>query len=325
MTARPTFICGVRCMMTTNSNIDVQNRDAMYNPILQVVKKLGGSATTSEIERDIIGEMGFDDRILEPTYPDGKPQFLKAVGFVRLQLTRSGYLENVAETARKGVWALTEEGATTETVDPKEVQRRYRAVERQKRRGRESATTREGSSNLTDLDDGATDTPADDDSAWRQQLMEMLLNMDPSAFERLCQRVLRESGFAEVNVTVQSGDGGIDGNGILLIQDIISIPVAFQSKRYQGSVGAPEVQKLRGSLSRPGERGLLITTGTFTPQARRVAQEGASVIDLIDGDALLEKLKERKLGVKVEMVEQTTVETGWWESNYGVTISDTVS
>lgn len=306
--------------MTTNSNTDIPRKDATYNPILQVVKKLGGSATTSEIENDIVQEMGFDDSILQPTYSDGKPQFLKIVGWARLELMKAGYLENIAETARKGVWALTEEGATTETVDPKEVYRRYRAIDRQKRSRHEAAATRKGSSGP---DDELTDTALDDDSAWSQQLMDLLLNMDPSAFERLCQLILRRSGFTAVAVTGKTSDGGIDGTGVLRIEGLISFPISFQCKRYKGSVSAPVVREFRGALGRQAERGLLMTTGTFTRDAiAEATREGAVPIDLIDGDALLDKLKELELGVKVEMVEQTTVDTAWWESNYGISFSD---
>ena len=306
--------------MTTNSNTDSPNKGEMYNPILRVVKKLGGSATTSEIESDIIGEMGLDDSILDATYSDGKSQFLKGVGWARHELTRAGYLENVSQTTSYGVWALTAEGSETVEVDPEEVKRRYRAAYRQVRRERQaSVRTRQFASEYTD--NGQGDAPPDDDSAWRDRALGILLAMEPSAFERLCQRVLRQSGFTDVNVTGHSGDGGIDGNGTVRIGGLISFPILFQCKRWKGSVGSGVVRDFRGAMQGRADRGLIITTGTFSYDATKEAsRDGAPPIDLIDGDALLDKLKELRLGVRVEMVEQTTVDAGWWGSNFGVTV-----
>ncbi len=293
----------------TSLSNDVPSKSELYNPILRAFRELG-SATMPELVAQIIESMHLREDILDDLIPsDGTPTLQKRIGWARLELKHCGYVENVS----RGVWTISESGQNIGEVDPTEVLRRSLDVQR---------TSGKPSREEPETDDDYADEGDDGDSVWRRHLRKILLEMDPTAFERLCGVILRAFGCTDVNVTRRSSDGGIDGTGTLLIQGMISFPIAFQSKKYQGSVGAPEVQQLRGSLSRPGERGLLITTGTFTPQARRVAQEGASVIDLIDGDALLDKLKERELGVKVEMVEQTTVETGWWESNYGVSLSD---
>src|SRR5207244_2458619 len=69
----------------------------------------------------------------------------------------------------------------------------------------------------------------------------------PPAFERLCQRLLREEGFIKVEVTGHSGDGGIDGIGILRVS-MLAFPVFFQCKRYKGSVGAGAVRDFRGAM-----------------------------------------------------------------------------
>jgi len=129
-----------------------------------------------------------------------------------------------------------------------------------------------------------------------------------AAFERLCQRLLREFGFIKVEVTGKSGDGGIDGTGVLRV-NLLSFHVLFQCKRYSGSVGAGAVRDFRGAMVGRTDKGLIITTGTFTADARREAtRDGAPAIDLVDGDALCDLLKDRRLGVTVEMVEQVTVD-----------------
>ena len=123
--------------------------------------------------------------------------------------------------------------------------------------------------------------------------------MDPYAFERLAQRLLRECGFSQVEVTKKSGDGGIDGIGKLRISGIVCFSVAFQCKRYSGQVSAPEIRQFRGSLSNSIEKGIFITTGTFTKAAREEAASFAKQqIDLMDGEELINKLAEYELGLK---------------------------
>lgn len=123
--------------------------------------------------------------------------------------------------------------------------------------------------------------------------------MDPYAFERLTQRVLRECGFTDVIVTKRSGDGGIDGYGKLRINGVISFNIAFQCKRYQGSVGAPEIRDFRGSLTKNIEKGVFITTGSFSKAARDDAENmGKQQIDLIDGEDFIDMLAEYSIGLK---------------------------
>jgi restriction system protein len=132
--------------------------------------------------------------------------------------------------------------------------------------------------------------------------------LDPSAFERLCQRLLRESGFTKVEVTGRSGDGGIDGVGVLKI-GLLSFHVLFQSKRYTGSVVPGEIRDFRGAMVGRVDKGLFITTGRFTKEAEREAvRDGAPAIDLIDGVELCHLLKKLELGVRIETVERVYVE-----------------
>ena len=139
--------------------------------------------------------------------------------------------------------------------------------------------------------------------------------LDPSAFERLVQRLLRESGFIQVEVTGRTGDGGIDGKGIAKIHGFMSFHVLFQCKRYKGSVGSGEIRDFRGAMVGRADKGLFITTGTFNPAALKEAtRDGAPPIDLVDGDELVEKLKELELGMKIELVEKVNIDEAWFEN-----------
>jgi restriction system protein len=161
------------------------------------------------------------------------------------------------------------------------------------------------------------DDEAGTDGGWENQLLDVLGKMDPIAFERLCQRLLRESGFTEVEVTRRSGDGGIDGHGLIRIGGLISFPVLFQSKRYASNIGPDVVRDFRGAMMGRADKGLIITTGGFTREARREAtRDGAPPIDLIDGQTLVMKMKDLGLGVQVitRQVEEVRVDSEWFRT-----------
>ena len=153
-----------------------------------------------------------------------------------------------------------------------------------------------------------TEETENNESGWQHKINELLLQMSPSAFERLCQRLLRESGFTQVEVTGRSGDGGIDGIGVLRLGGFLSIRVLFQCKRYKGSIGTGVVRDFRGAMVGRTDKGLIVTTGNFTPAAKREAtRDGAPEIDLVDGEQLIDKVKELSLGVSTEEVKTERV------------------
>jgi restriction system protein len=145
---------------------------------------------------------------------------------------------------------------------------------------------------------------------WKEKLYAILTQkLTPAAFERLVQRLLRESGFTHVEVTGRSGDGGIDGRGIARVHGLLSFHVLFQCKRYKGAVGPGEIRDFRGAMTGRADKGLFITTGTFTPAAvKEATRDGAPPIDLLDGAEVVEKLRELSLGVLIEKIEVVRVE-----------------
>jgi restriction system protein len=154
-----------------------------------------------------------------------------------------------------------------------------------------------------------------ENKTWQDELMEMLLSISPDAFERLIQRLLRESGFSQVEVTGKTGDGGIDGKGIFKIAGLISFNVLFQCKRWRNSVSASEIRNFRGALQGRADKGLFATTGSFTRDAiKEASRDGATPIDLLDGEALTNKIKELKRGLSIERVEQITINKKWFEN-----------
>lgn len=217
--------------------------------------------------------------------------------WARNYLKNYGLLENSA----RGVWSLTEEGYKTISVDKKKVTGHVRALHASRRQ-------------VAPEDVDETEAPTIDEIGWKEELLDLLKTIEPSAFERLSQRLLRELGFINVEVTGRPGDGGIDGKGNLSIGSVITFRVVFQCKRYKDSVSSEAIRQFRGAVEGRADKGLIVTTGKFTRNAREEAQrDGALAIDLLDGDELAEKLKELRLGVNVSLVENVSIDAEWFD------------
>lgn len=274
----------------------VPSYDALMNPLVQSLKALGGSGTVEEITGKVSEIVKLTDEQLEVLHnpaSGGMTELEYRLAWSRTYLKRYGIIEN----STRGVWALTPKGTKIDSVDERDVVRTVRA--QLKKEHEENGN-------------GKEPLP---ESTWRDELLDTLLKMPPNGFERLAQRLLRESGFTQVEVTGRSGDGGIDGKGIMRLGGLLSFHVIFQCKRWQGSVAANQVRDFRGAMVGRADKGLLITTGSFTKDAMREAtRDGAPAIDLVDGDQFLDKLKELGLGVKTRTVEveEITVDREWF-------------
>ena len=140
---------------------------------------------------------------------------------------------------------------------------------------------------------------SDAEMSWRADVLNTIDEMDAPAFERLIQRVLRESGFVQVEVTGRSGDGGIEGKGVMRLGGLLIYRVFFQCKRYKGSVNASTVRDFRDAMLDRTKKGYLITSGSFTRKALIEATgDGALSLDLIDGNQLINIMKDLELGIK---------------------------
>ena len=278
--------------------------DAMMNPTLQALQELGGSGTVTEIYDRVIQIMNLADEQLEVVHDPARSNQSEVA--YRLAWTRT-YLKKVGliENSRRGVWVLTDKGKTQSAIDAREIVLNVKQLLKE-------AKARP--------DDDYSDQAFEEDvdvSAWRQHLISTLFEMHPSAFERLFQRILRESGFTQVEVTGRSGDGGIDGIGVMRIGGFLSFRVLFQCKRWKGAIGAGIVRDFRGAMQGRTDKGIIVTTGSFTRDAvREATRDGAPEIDLVDGEQLIEKLKELSLGVKTEEVvsESVTVNPDFFQN-----------
>jgi restriction system protein len=271
--------------------------DDLMNPVIQALKLLGGSGTNEEINNKVAELVNIPPEQLEILHnPErgGMTEVEYRLMWTRTYLKRYGVIEN----STRGVWSLTAKGSTIGRVDEKAV---VRVVREQLKKDKQKSS--------------GTEEEPNEKIEWQEELLDRILKMSPPAFERLVQRLLRESGFIQVEVTGQSGDGGVDGHGILRLGGLLSFHVIFQAKRWKGAVGASQVRDFRGAMVGRADKGLLITTGAFTKEAiREATRDGAPAIDLVDGDQLVEKLKQLSLGVDVKKIEieQVSIDHDWF-------------
>lgn len=276
--------------------------DELMSPALRALKAMGGSATNEELLAKIIELEGYSAEVQAVQHVDQRQSRLNYnLAWAKTYLKKVGAIQN----SSRGVWSITKDGEAMTAANIEAVPAKVRRALVEARRAREDAV-------LGGDAESENGEPAEVAEAhWKDQLLTELRALSPAAFERLAQRILREAGFIKVEVTGRSGDGGIDGIGVLRV-NLLSFQVLFQCKKYQGSVGAPAIRDFRGAMVGRTDKGLMITTGTFTPDAKREAtRDGAPTIDLIDGDLLCDLLKNLKLGVITELVEKMTIDADW--------------
>ncbi len=265
-------------------------------PILHVLRQMGGSATAGEVTDAVIEREDLPEELLEQTNKNGQSKVRNQIAWARMYLVHSGHIDS----STRGVWRLTDKGQH-EDLGKLSVSSLFKGVQSGFK------------ANAQDINPARSTESVDEaESRFEAQetaLLPVIKSLSPEGFERLCQRLLREHGFQNVRVTGRSGDGGIDGEGILEINPLLSFKVLFQCKRYQGSVGAAMIRDFRGALIGKADKGILLTTGSFTMDAKREAvSDGANPIELVDGEKLVTMFERLELGVKPKIVYEVDLE-----------------
>lgn len=260
----------------------------LINPTITALQNLGGSGKVDEIYNEVLKIISLPNEIIDFQHSEKSSQseLQYRLAWARTYLKNYGIIDN----SSRSVWVVLPQHKDIKYVDVDDCVTKVRSMF-----GKKLDTTTQ---NDEDLEDEGIDLP-EEIKPWRTKLHDILLNMNPFAFERLTQRLLRECGFSQVEVTKKSGDGGIDGFGKLMINGLFSFKVAFQCKRYNGTVPASDIRDFRGSLTTDVEKALFITTGSFSKPAKEEAMtQGKIQIDLIDGEEFMNRLAEFQIGVK---------------------------
>lgn len=284
-------------MLSKRKYKDVPTVEELYVSVLKALKALDGSANIEELNQKVYELMKLPESVLSvPHGDDGRSKIEYRLAWTRTRLKLAGYLENSA----RAVWSLVNPKLNIDSITNQQIQKELKA--------------KSSDNNDYDIQFKVEMPSLADYFDWKTLLLKSLYGLTPSAFERLAQRILRESGFVQVEVLGKSGDGGIDGKGIVRLSGFLSFHVIFQCKRYKGVVSSSQIRDFRGAMQGRADKGLVITTGTFTRDAvKEATRDGAPPIDLIDGELLCDKLKELKLGVKVDLIEEVSIDEDWYK------------
>jgi restriction system protein len=268
-----------------------------FGPLLDALRELGGSAKPREASDRIAKNYNLPDEQLEETLKSGATKFHNQVAWARQYLVWEEYIDS----STYGIWALTPKGETTYLTkkEGREIFLKWVEIHRKARKNKTEDEI---------IEEQEETDPGDIQTSNKKDLLEVLQNLTPSGFEKICQRLLRESGFENVVVTGKSHDGGIDGYGTLEMNPFVSFKVLFQCKRYKGAVSRAQVGDFRNAMIGRAEKGIIMTTGTFSTDAIREAnRDGAPQVELVDGEKLVEMFKRVELGVKPKIIYEVNL------------------
>lgn len=263
-----------------------------WNPVIEVLKELGGSGKPSEVTDLVIEKLNIPEEAVEVTLKSGASRVRNNIAWARAYLVKAGILDS----SKRGVWSLTEKGFKVNLREEdiynifKEVQASSTVTKNDKQKDQKEAEHKD--------DDSEENEDVIEFVNYKTELLNILQNLPPNGFERMCQRLLRESGFEQVKVTGKTGDGGIDGHGIFQENVFVSSRVLFQCKRYKGSISASQIRDFRGSMIGRADKGIIITTGCFTKKAKEEALRVLPLIEMIDGEKLIRLFENLEIGLK---------------------------
>ena len=282
-----------------NQNTDTQKLPEVVSfipRILTTLRDMNGVAKAGAVKAAVVQAMSeAGEAMNDQMLASGVPKYQNDIYWARMYLVNAGLLEP-AKTAGHGTWKLTSQGWES-PLDMATAAAIY------------FQTASKGNKNKDEADMPA---PSGDDLQqdlegtvnWQVQLKEILWSLSDQGFEHLCAAIMTANGLDQIKVTGKSGDKGIDGMGLMYLDDagLVSIRVAWQCKRYTtGTVGSMEVRNFRGSLGHKTDHGIIFTTSTFTAEAMKESVAlGKTPIRLVPLDQLIEMLKNLKLGVGPE-------------------------
>jgi restriction system protein len=261
------------------------------NPVLETLQDMGGAGVTSEVIERVIERMKIPEAEVEELIPSGQSRVRNRIQWARSYLAQAGYIDSTI----RGTWKLTDKGMGAKLSEA-QVAELFRIASEGFKNKSQAKKTKDAV--ILQEEDVSTE-----EEVHSEKLLSLIQSLSPSGFERICKRLLTECGFQNVQVTGKSGDNGIDGIGLLEINDLVTFKVLFQCKRYKESVGPGQVRDFRGAMQGRADKGIILTTGRFTKEARNEAiRDGVPPIELVDGDKLVDMFEKYGLGLKPKTV-----------------------
>jgi restriction system protein len=255
------------------------------NPVLTTLQSNGGAGDSSDVIEQVIDKMKITEAELEEVTANGQSRVRNQIQWARFYLFKAGLIDN----AQRGIWRLTNTGLDKKLSND-DVYKLFKSVQ---------DSVKKISPIKSQKEEPKFENVSTEDEEHSSSLISIIQGLSASGFEKLCKRLLTEIGINEIIITGGSGDQGIDGKGIVKLNDVVGLNIVFQCKRYKETVSPHHVRDFRGAMQGRGEKGLVITTGRFTKEARNEAnRDGVTPIELIDGDRLVDLFEKYRLGLK---------------------------
>lgn len=272
------------------------------NPILLTLQEMGGAGITADVIDKVIDRLNIPEEEVEKTNQSGQSTVRNRIQWARLYLTKSGYLAS----AERGIWKLTDKGWGS-YLSEQEIETLFKKVHQESLK-----STKEQPASIAGKKIIPEEEYSTEEEAHTQKILNIIQALSPAGFEKLCKRLLTECGFQHVQVTGKSGDNGIDGIGLLEINDLVSFKVLFQCKRYKESVSPSQIRDFRGAMQGRADKGIILTTGRFTKEAKNEAiRDGVPPIELVDGEKLVTMFEKYKLGLTPKIIFE--IDTNFFE------------
>jgi len=227
------------------------------NPVLKTLQSNGGAGNSTDVIEQVIAKIGVSEKELEETTSNGQSRVRNQIQWARFYLFKAGLIDN----SQHGIWRLTNEGLEKKLAE-EDVYHLFKSVQESVKK---SSITKEQKPELK------FENTSTEDEEHSIGLINLIQSLSAGGFEKLCKRLLTEIGINEIVITGGSGDQGIDGKGVVKLNDVVSLNIVFQCKRYKETVSPHHVRDFRGAMQGRGEKGLIITTGRFTKEAKNEA------------------------------------------------------
>ena len=298
-------------------NISLPTYDQFIEPILRVLQQYPEGLRAAEVHDAAADYLQLTQEQRSELLSSGQAVYKNRCGWAHDRLKRAG----LSFSPRRGLWQLTNEGAVyasqhSSAIAEAEIQRIASS--------NLDAPIASKSSKMVATDEIHANASPDDQleqalQALRQatadELLEMLLAVTPSRFEVIVLDVLHGLGYGISRQDLQrvggSGDAGIDG--VISLDKLGLEKVYVQAKRWQGTVGRPELQAFYGALAgQKAKRGVFITTSAFTAQALDFAKSVEGIV-LIDGERLVNLMMDTEVGVTSRTLKVPSLDSDYFE------------
>jgi restriction system protein len=300
----------------------VPSYDRFIEPVLRYLSGCQEPVATREVQEAAAAALNLSAEDKSETLPSGaQAVYRNRVGWAHDRLKRRGY----STSPRRGYWQLTRQGRSY--VDSHRAPLSEDEVKRIADDGFDPRQGVEVETNMPSVhpllapaqiespDDRLETAVAELRATTRDALLEELARVSPTFFETIVLDVLHKIGYgagrSDLRRVGGSGDGGIDG--IISLDRLGLEKVYVQAKRWQNSVGRPEVQAFYGALAgQRATKGVFITTSTFTAQAHDFVRSVERLV-LVDGNELADLMIEYEVGVTMRPVRVPKLDADYFE------------